>query len=108
MSIKDTVRGSKNSKRPVSLFIAVCSKVNRRFRRNPNMRFMIFTRAMAKTQPQSQSGIFSSGNSFMNAVTTNTKSATESNPEPKAVTDFVFLAMVPSIISVNPQSRYNK
>jgi len=63
---------------------------------------------MTKKQLQSQIGIFSAGNSFMNAATTNTKSATESNPEPKAVTDFVFLAMVPSIISVKPQSRYKK
>ena len=107
-SIKDTVRGSRNSKKPVSLFIAVCSKANRWFRRNPNVRFMIFTSAMTKKQLQSQIGIFSAGNSFMNAATTNTKSATESNPEPKVVTDFVFLAMVPSIISVKPQSRYKK
>ena len=107
-SIKDTVRGSKNSKKPVSLFIAVCSKVNRRFRRNPNVRFMIFTSAMTKMQFQSQIGILSAGNNFTNAATANIKSATESNSEPNGVTDFVFLATVPSTISVKPHSRYNK
>ena len=63
---------------------------------------------MTKMQLQSKIGIFNVGNSFMSAATTNTKSATESNAELKAVTDFAFLAMVPSIISVKPQSRYNK
>ena len=100
-SIKDTVRGSRNSKKPVSLFIAVCSKANRWFRRNPNVRFMIFTSAMTKKQLQGQIGIFSAGNSFMNAATTNTKSATESNPEPKADICKIFLQVFTSKLRLN-------
>ena len=46
------------------------------------------------------------GKIFMLAAVKKIRSAIESKWLPKAVTEFVFRAIVPSIISVNPQSRY--
>ena len=45
-------------------------------------------------------------NILINKTTTNIKSAPVSNFAPKSLTVFVFLATIPSITSVNPQSMY--
>ena len=66
----------------------------------------VFVMNTINTLPQSQLGMYMAGKIFMLAAVKKIRSAIESKWLPKAVTEFVFRAIVPSIISVNPQSRY--
>jgi len=57
---------------------------------------------------QRKVGIFRIGINLIKQTAINIKSAMESSLEPNSLTEFVSLAMVPSIISVNPAIRYRK
>ena len=57
-------------------------------------------------QTHNQVGNCINGRIFTKHTATNTMSATVSNLAPVSLTDFVFLAIVPSTISVIPQYRY--
>lgn len=105
-SITGNVKGSKNSSKPVILFITVCSAMNRFLQTNPDMIFAIFITAIIRIHIQSHLGIFITGNSLTKAADTNIKSAIVSSLDPNVLTEFVFLAIVPSTISVSPQRRY--
>ena len=67
---------------------------------------LILVTAITAIHIQSQLGICIVGNSLTKHATTNTKSATLSNLAPNLLEEFVFLAILPSIISVNPQTKY--
>lgn len=55
---------------------------------------------------QSQIGIYTADIILIEADKINTESPTVSKCEPNALTEFVFLAIAPSIISVTPQIKY--
>lgn len=98
-SRRDKVKGSMKSRNPVTLFQRVCSKIS--------VLFLILMPAMRTTQHQIHPGRWITGKSLQQAAVINTKSATESSLEPNSVTVWVFRAMVPSTISVNPPTRYS-
>ena len=62
--------------------------------------------AIIKIHIQSQIGRFIADMILIEAIKINIESATVSKCEPNMLTDFVFLAIGPSIISVNPQTKY--
>ena len=105
-SIKNDVKGNKNSNNPVTLFIMVCSTTNLFLQTNPDAILMSLMIAITVIHIYSQLGIWITGSSLTKHAPTNRKSATVSNLDPNSLTVFVFLAMVPSIISVKPQVRY--
>ena len=100
------VNGNINNSNPVILFIKVCSTMILLSDAIDHSIFMTLIPAIMKIQTQSQIGTMIAGNIFINAAIANIKSAAESNFELNGVTDSVFLAILPSIMSLNPQSRY--
>ncbi len=73
---------------------------------NPDIMFIILITAIIKIHIQSQIGMSIAGIILIEAAKINMKSATVSKCEPNVLKDFVFLAISPSIISVNPQIKY--
>ena len=73
---------------------------------NPHAIFAVFITAMTTIHVKAHAGNSISGNSLSKADTRKTASAMVSNREPNALAEFVFLATVPSIISVMPLARY--
>ena len=65
-----------------------------------------FITAMTTIHVKAHAGNSISGKSLSKADTRKTASAMVSNREPDALAEFVFLATVPSIISVMPLARY--
>ena len=62
--------------------------------------------AIAAIHIHTQVGRLIIGNIFITHTAIKTKSEAVSNFEPKLLTAFVFLAIIPSIISLKPQSKY--
>ena len=102
-SIKDNVKGKRNNKSPVTLFIAVCSEINCLSEAYPNMILPILIIAIKIPHINNQMGISIAGNIFIKDTVTNARSAAVSILDPNSLTLFVFLAIVPSIISLKPQ-----
>ena len=73
---------------------------------NPQTTFPILMIAIITIQFHNQVGNSINGSIFTKHTATNALSATVSNLAPNSLTDFVFLAIVPSIISVIPQNKY--
>ena len=72
---------------------------------NANERLHILTIAIAIIQTQSHTGIQRKGSILIKQTNINRKSATVSSFAPNGLAVPVFLAIVPSIISVQPQKR---
>ena len=62
--------------------------------------------AITPIHTQSHVGIVRTGSSFIIQAATNTMSAMVSSLEPNSLAVFVFLAIGPSTISVNPATKY--
>ena len=105
-SIKLGVKGKRNSKKPVILFKGVCRDTNFLLQINPQITFPVLMVAITATQIHNQVGSCINGRIFAEHTATNTISATVSNLAPNSLTVLVFLAIVPSTISVIPQSGY--
>lgn len=103
---KYSVRGSKNRSKPVNLFIIVCSTINLFLQISPDITLLILIIAITIIHSHSHFGICITGNTFVKDTATNIKSAMVSNRAPNLLSVFVLLAIVPSSISDNPQSRY--
>ena len=73
---------------------------------NPNIILMTLITPIMHIHVHNHIGISNIGKNFIRQITTNTKSAKVSSLEPNSLTVFIFLATVPSIISVNPANRY--
>ena len=73
---------------------------------NPQTRLAILMIAIITIQVHNQAGNVSSGSIFTKHTATNILSASVSNLAPNSLMDFVFLAIVPSAISVIPQNKY--
>ena len=76
-------------------------------RTNTNAKLNILINAIMLIHTHSHTGICIIGSIFIEQTSTNTKSANVSSLDPNLLTAPVFLATVPSIISVNPQNRYS-
>ena len=105
-SIKLSVKGKRNSTKPVTLLREVCRDTNFLLQINPQTTFPVLMIAITATQPHNQVGSCINGRIFTEHTATNIISATVSNLAPNSLTVLVFLAIVPSTISVIPQSRY--
>ena len=105
-SIKLSVKGKRNSKKPVTLFKEVCRDTSFLLQINPQTTFPVLMAAITATQTHNQAGSCIIGRIFTEHTATNIISATVSNLAPNSLTVLVFLAIVPSTISVIPQSRY--
>ena len=70
---------------------------------NPQTRLAILMIAIITIQVHNQAG---NGSIFTKHTATNILSASVSNLAPNSLMDFVFLAIVPSAISVIPQNKY--
>ena len=103
---KDIVKGSRNSRSPVTLFIIVCREINCFLQTYPHIILPILIIAIIPPQIHNHPGRWVSGNSLITDASTKTRSATVSSWLPNLLLLFVFLAMVPSIISLKPQRRY--
>ena len=104
--MKGSVKGNRNKSNPVVLFIIVCRAINVFLYINPHAILLILMMAMTAIQLQSQFGIGMIGNNLIKATAMKIKSETVSNFSPNSLILFVFLATVPSIISLSPQRRY--
>ena len=102
-SMKDIVKGNRNSSSPVSLFIIVCTDINAFLEINPIKILPILIIAMTPPHIHNHPGIWIAGNNLNKDTATKMRSATVSNRLPKLLVLFAFLAMVPSIISLKPQ-----
>ncbi len=105
-STKDKVKGKRNNNNPVILFIAVCRAINCFLEAYPHMKLLILIAAITPTHIHNQWGIWSAGKNLIMDTTAKMRSATVSNWLPNLLALFVFLAMVPSIISLKPQKKY--
>jgi hypothetical protein len=73
---------------------------------SPQTTLPILMIAIITIQFHNQVGNSINGSIFTKHTATNALSATVSYLAPNSLTDFVFLAIVPSIISVIPQNKY--
>lgn len=105
-SMNKNVTGKKNNAVPAILFKAECLTRNLFLQRNPHMTLPALITAMIPIHSQSQTGSSIRGRILKSAADAKIKSAAVSSFEPNALAVFVFLAIVPSIISVSPQIRY--
>ena len=105
-STKDKVRGRRNNNNPVILFITVCRDINCFFETYPHGILLILMAAITPTQIHNHLGIWIAGNNRNKDAATKRKSAMVSSWLPNWVAVFVFLAMVPSIISLKPHRIY--
>ena len=76
ISINPKVNGNRNSKKPVILFITVCSAKNLLSRMNPNMIFTILITAITKIHIKDHFGTSIAGNILNKADDRKTTSAT--------------------------------
>ena len=106
-SRKDIDKGSRNKHRPVTLFAAECRNTAVRPVTNTHKKVQTFMAAMTQIHPHIHAASRISGRNFSKDTSVNTRSAAVSSIEPNALTAFIFLAMVPSTISVKPQNRYS-
>ena len=105
-SKKDMVKGRRNSSSPVALFAIVCMEINCFVETYPHMILLILIAAITPPQIHNHPGIWIAGNNLMMDTTTKMRSETVSSWLPNLLVLFVFLAIVPSTISLNPQKRY--
>ena len=105
-SRKEMVKGNRNSRSPVILFMTVWMERNVHLETYSQMILPILIIAMAPPQIHSHCGIRIAGSSLYKAAAVKARSAIVSNRLPNRLSEFVFLATVPSIISLNPQRRY--
>jgi len=88
------------------LFIIVCMDINRFFRKNPHTILLILTTAITPAHIHNHCEIEISGHNLNKDIATKIKSAIVSSWLPNLLVLFVFLAIAPSTISLNPQKRY--
>ena len=105
-SAKETVNGKRNSSSPVALFIVVCRDRNVFWETYPKTILMILIIAMRLPQIHNHGGRWIAGKILTNDTVTNTRSAAVSSLAPRSLVLFVFLATVPSSMSLKPQKRY--
>ena len=105
-SMKDIVKGNRNSISPVALFINVCRDINCFLETYPHMMLLILISAITAPHIHKHCGICIAGNNLNKDTATKMRSATVSSWLPNLLALFVFLAIVPSTISLNPQKRY--
>ena len=105
-SMKDIVKGNRNSSSPVALFIIVCKEINCFIETYPHMILLILITVITLPHIHNHTGIWISGNNLNKDTTTKMRSATVSSWLPNLLVLFVFLAIVPSAISLKPHRRY--
>lgn len=105
-STKDIVKGNRNSSSPVTLFIIVCKDINCFLEIYPHIILLILTTAIKPLHIHNYHGIWITGNNLNEDTTTKMRSAIVSSWLPNLLVLFVFLAIVPSIISLKPHRRY--
>ena len=105
-STKDIVKGNMNSSSPVALFINVCRDINCFLETYPKMMLLILISAITLPHIHNHCGIWIAGKNLNKDTTTKMKSAIVSSWLPNLLVLFVFLAIVPSIISLKPHRRY--
>ena len=105
-SAKDTVKGNRNRRSPVTLFIIVCKDINCFLETYPHMILLILITAITPPHIHNHPGIWIAGNNLNKEAATKMRSAIVSSWLPNLLVLFVFLAIVPSIISLRPQKRY--
>ena len=103
---KDIVKGKRNKRNPVTLFIIEWKATNFFLQTNPKMILVILISAITLPHIHKKNGILITGNNLIKDISIKMKSAKVSSWLPNLVTLFVFLAIVPSIISVKPQKIY--
>ena len=101
------VKGNRNKHNPVILFAAVCRDTVVRRVTNTHKNVQILTAAITQIHPHNHAANWIIGKNFITDTAVNTRSETVSSLEPNSLTAFIFLAMVPSTISVKPQNRYS-
>ena len=105
-STKENVRGKRNNNSPVILFIAVCRDTNCFLEAYPHMILLILISAITAPHTHNHPGALIVGKILIKAAVTNVRSAAVSILDPNSLVLFVFLAIVPSIISLKPQVIY--
>ena len=105
-SAKDIVKGHRNRRSPVTLFKNVCKDKNCFSKTYPHMILLILITAITPPHIHNHCGILIAGNNLNKDTITKMKSAIVSSWLPILLVLFVFLAIVPSTISLNPQKRY--
>ena len=88
------------------MFIIVCKAINCFFKIDPHMILLILIIAIKPPHIHSHCGIWSAGNNLTKDAATKMRSAAVSSWLPNLLVLFVFLAIVPSAISLKPQKRY--
>lgn len=102
----DSVNGKINNTIPVTLFIKVCLAASfflNDISRNDIDNFYDCNHTNPYTKPYRN---YQNRKQFYHTATTNVISAKVSSLEPNSLAVLVFLATVPSIISVNPATKY--
>ena len=102
------VNGRINSMTPVSLFKTVCSAGNLFWTMYPEITLMIFMTAITPIQIKIYAGMVNAGSNLTRHTAKSTESAIVSSLEPNSLTEFVFRAITPSIMSENPASKYTE
>ena len=105
-STKDIVKGNRNSSSPVALFIIVCKDINCFLETYPHMILLILITAITPPHIHNHCGTWITGNNLNKDTTTKMRSAIVSSWLPNLLVLFVFLAIVPSTISLKPQKKY--
>ena len=88
------------------MFIVVCKDINCFFKTYPHRILLILIAAITHTHIHNHCGIWIAGNNLNKDATTKMRSAIVSNWLPNLLVVFVFLAIVPSTISLKPHRRY--
>ena len=99
-SIKVSDNGKMNKANPVTLFNVLCMDNSSFLRTKTNAKLNILINAIILIHTHNHTGICIIGSIFIEQTSTNTKSANVSSLAPNLLSDPVFLATVPSIISV--------
>ena len=105
-SAKDIVKGNRNRSSPVTLFIIVCKDINCFIETYPHMILPILITAITPPHIHNHPGIWIAGNNLNKDAATKMRSAIVSSWLPNSLVLFVFLAIVPSIISLKPHRIY--
>ena len=103
--IDPSVSGKRNSKPPVTLFMAECTDTRLLLRINPDPILAALIRAMTAIQIRSHPGTGRYASSFASVIAANRRSAIVSNLAPKEPALFVFLAQPANQIHRIEQSR---
>ena len=88
------------------MFIVVCKDINCFLETYPHMILLILITAIVPNHIHNHPGIGIAGNSLNKDTTTKMRSAIVSSWLPNLLVLFVFLAIVPSTISLKPHRRY--